>query len=354
MERDGLLYSEQSMGQTGEQIPASAAAPIIDMHVHTAGIGACGSGCFVSPGLRSNWRYRIYLRAFGVSEVELQEVGDALIIEKISRRLEESEQVSKAVVLALDGAATGGALDLSATELYIPNNFISRETAKYDNLLFGASVNPYRADALDRLDEVAESGAVLLKWLPPIQNIDPADKRLTSFYCKLNALELPLLTHAGHERSFTGADQGLADPFRLRLPLDHGVVVIAAHAATTGKSDGEDNMERLLRLFPAYPNLYADISTLTQVNKLGFLSKLLRSQEARGRLLYGTDMPLPATGLVNPWFFFFQLGWKKTMEVSKIKNPWDRDVALKRALGVSDDAFAKASFVLFNRTLNKA
>ena len=40
---------------------------------------------------------------------------------------------------------------------------------------FDASVNPYRRDALERLDGAVASGAVLLKWLPSIQEIDPAD-----------------------------------------------------------------------------------------------------------------------------------------------------------------------------------
>jgi len=327
---------------------------VVDVHVHTAGTGAGGSGCFVSPALRRNWRYRIYLRAFGVTEAELEEHGDGLIIEKISRSLKTSEQVSTAVVLALDGAVGKGKLDLAASELYIPNSFVARETAKFDNLFFGASVNPHRADAAERLDEAVEAGAVLLKWLPPIQNIDPADKALEPFYRKLAELGLPLLSHAGHERSFTDADQKLADPMRLRFPLELGVVVIAAHAATTGKSEGEDNMERLLRLFPQYSNLYADISTLTQLNKFGFLARLLRRNEAKGRLLYGTDMPLPATGLVNPWLFCFKAGVKKTIAVSRIKNPWDRDVALKRALGVPEDVFTRAASVLQMQTAEKA
>ena len=47
-----------------EPIPAG----IVDMHCHIAGIGAGGSGCFVSPRLRHNWRFKIYLHSFGVSQ----------------------------------------------------------------------------------------------------------------------------------------------------------------------------------------------------------------------------------------------------------------------------------------------
>src|SRR5262252_9458068 len=43
---------------------------IIDMHCHVAGIGK-GSDCFVSPRLRDSWKFRVYLRSFGVSKKEL-------------------------------------------------------------------------------------------------------------------------------------------------------------------------------------------------------------------------------------------------------------------------------------------
>ena len=51
-------------------------------------------------------------------------------------------------------------------------------------------------------------------------------------------LDLPLLSHAGDERSFTQAADELADPMRLRLPLELGVRVIAAHIGSTGKNQG--------------------------------------------------------------------------------------------------------------------
>ncbi|MEW6586539.1 MAG: hypothetical protein AB1442_13135, partial [Nitrospirota bacterium] len=38
---------------------------IIDMHVHSAGIGA-GSECFISERMRRSVKYKIFLRSFGV------------------------------------------------------------------------------------------------------------------------------------------------------------------------------------------------------------------------------------------------------------------------------------------------
>jgi len=320
---------------------------IVDLHVHVAGTGAGESGCYVSPKLRRNWRYGIYLKAFGVSRQELEQEGDAIVFRKVSDRLAESGQVSAAVILALDGVVDEkGRLDLEQTEVYIPNEFGARETAKYPNLLFGASVNPYRPDALERLEAAAGQGAVLVKWLPSIQHIDPADERLVPFYRKLIELDLPLLVHTGYERSFTRARHDVADPQRLELPLSLGVTVIAAHAATTGKSAGQDNMERLLEMMLLYPNLYADISSLTQLNKLVYLSRLLKRPEARERLVYGTDFPLINTALVSPWYFPFDLTRKEMRRLSRIGNPWDRDVRLKRALGVPEEVFTRGNRLL--------
>jgi predicted TIM-barrel fold metal-dependent hydrolase len=313
---------------------------IIDIHCHTAGIGGGGSGCFVSPALRGNWRYRVYLRSFGVTETELAREGDALVVRRLSETLVGSRLVSKAVLLAMDCVVgEKGELDANRTEIFIPNAFAAAEVRRYPNLLFGASINPHRLDALERLDEAAANGAVLIKWLPSIQLIDPADKRLVPFYRRLAEIGLPLLTHTGAEHSFTRACNELGDPERLRLPLAEGVTVIAAHAASNGRNGGERNFDRFLRLAAGFPNLYADISALTQANRLGQLERLLRHGELHDRLLYGTDMPLINSGITSPWFHVFKLGPPTLREILAEKNPWDRDVELKRALGVTEEIF---------------
>ena len=229
----------------------------------------------------------------------------------------------------------------------MPNEFLAAEIAKHPNLLWGASVNPYRPDALARLEWARAHGAVLVKWLPSVQHIDPADERLIPFYQKMVELGLPLLCHTGNERSFTQSRDELCDPERLRLPLQQGVTVIAAHAATTGKFDGERSFDRLARMMPEYPNLYADISSLTQINKHGYLGEILQRPEFQHRLLYGTDYPLIAINpLVSPWYFPRQLSLRQMYTCAGIKNPWDRDVALKQALGVPHEIWTKADSIL--------
>ena len=333
-----------------EKPQQQAEATIIDMHCHTAGAGYGGSGCFISKKMRDSIKFKIYLNSFGVTLKDLQEQGDGLIIKKISDQLHASQYVKGAVVLAMDGViGPDGSLDKEATEIYIPGEFVRDEVKKYDNLYYGASINPYRRDAIERLRQAAADGAVLVKWLPSIMMIDPTDTRLMPFYKEMARLGMPLLTHTGDEASFTKARNEYADPMRLLLPLKLGVTVIAAHMASLGKTQGQDNMVRLTALMKRYPNLYADISALTQANRLGSLSRALSDSQLHNQLLYGTDYPLINTALCLPWVHVKTIGIREARRIRLIQNPWDRDVELKRALGVPEQIFARPATLILKR-----
>ena len=322
----------------------------LDCHVHTAGIGEKGSGCFISKALRESYKFPIYLKAFGVSERELMDQGDSLVPDRISARLAESRTVGGAVLLALDGVAdANGGLDSENTQLYIPNAFVAAETRKHANLFFGASVNPKRKDALEKLRRAKAEGAVLVKWIPSIMDIDPADSANIPFYLALKELGLPLLTHTGTESSFLDAKDSLCDPFRLELPLTLGVTVIAAHVGTPGQSHDQDDMERALIMMGRFSNLYADISSLTQINKLRYLKRILIRKEVKGRLIYGTDFPLIETALVSPYYYTWRAPFNRLRSAAGETNPWDRDVALKKALGVTEDIFTRSADLLLPR-----
>ncbi len=344
-----LLVALWWLGYTGPARPPEPlpAGKILDLHCHVAGAGHGASGCFISKKLRRSWRFRVYLRSFGVTARELERHGDALVIQKTAEKLRASQYVHAAVILAMDGViGPDGTLDHDETEVYIPNDFIAREIKKYDNLYFGASVNPYRPDAVARLRRAAAGGAVLLKWIPAIMHIDPADEAIIPFYREMLKLKLPLLSHAGSERSFTRTRDELGDPKRLELPLKLGVTVIAAHVAAGGNTEGEDNLARLLPIFATYPNLYADISSLTQLNRLGYLVRALRREEIIGRLLYGSDYPLTETMLCLPVYHPFNLTPRAMLEISRTANSWDRNVRLKQALGVPAQVFRRPAELL--------
>ncbi|MBI5802089.1 MAG: amidohydrolase family protein [Verrucomicrobia bacterium] len=322
-------------------------AKLLDIHVHTAGIGAGDSGCFISKQMESSWKLGIYLKSFGTTREALQAKGDAHVVHLISRQLAGSKHVGQAILLAMDGVVdANGELDRARTEIYVPNEFIAKETAKTTNLLFGASINPLRKDALTQLDWAKVNGARLVKWIPSIMQFDPADERLTPFYRKLVELKLPLLTHAGQERSFTSARDELCDPQRLHLPLKLGVTVIVAHIASTGANAGQRDTDRLAPMMATYTNLFSEISSLTQVNKLGYLKEALTRPEWQGRLLFGSDYPLINTALCSPYCYPLNLTAEQCRRLSAIENPWDRDVELKQALGVPRGVFERSANLL--------
>ena len=326
------------------------ATRLIDLHAHTAGIGAGGSGCRISKDLENSWKFSTYLKAFGATRQTLSQNGDAWLVGQIAAQVAQSTSIHQAVVLAMDGVVDEhGRLDIESTEVYVPNEFLAREVARYPQLLFGASINPYRPDALARMDACAAQGAVLVKWIPSIMRINPADERLIPFYEHLKRHQLPLLTHTGQERSFTHAQDELCDPERLRLPLRLGVTVIAAHIASTGNLDGERQTDRLARMMAEFPNLYSEISSLTQANKLGYLGEALTRTEFDGRLCYGSDFPLINTALVSPWLFGHRLTAAQAVRIDSVTNTWDRDIALKQALGVPPEVFSRTATLLAPR-----
>ncbi len=327
---------------------ALEAAHIIDWHVHVAGLGFGDSGNFVNADMRNNYRFNFFLNWMDVTEEELEQYGDQILVEKLSDKINQSKYVDQAVVLAMDGVIdeTSKTLDRKNTQVYISNEYVAEQTAKYPNLLFGASINPNRDNSIELLERVHDQGAVLIKWIPNIMYIDPSDEKFIPFYKRMAELHIPLLTHTGMEKSFANAKDAYADPRLLELPLRCGVTVIAAHIATTGESDGQDNFERILPMFDEFENLYTDISSLTQLNKRGYLAKALKHTGLTKRMIYGSDWPLQSFPLVSPWYHVNHIGIKNAWRVSRYKNKWDRDILLKNAFGVPLTAFTRRLGVL--------
>ena len=320
---------------------------ILDMHCHTAGFGAGGSGAWVSEALRASWKFNLYLKIFGTNEKTVSGQGDQIVMDIIARSLRESVHVDGAVILALDAPYTiDGELNRAAGEACVPNRFVGETVKAHPELHFGASIHPNRKDALSELEWSKANGAVFVKWLPNIQDINPADERYVAYYNKLVELDLPLLTHVGDEDSFSKTNNALGDPHLLHLALKCGVRVIAAHVASSGTTEGQDNVERLLEMMPQYPNLLADLSTLTQFNRRQHFPKVLKDPRLKGRLMYGTDYPLTNTPLVSPLQYCLHLNAKQLWQLMRTRNSWDRDVRLKAALGVQPEVFHLSREVL--------
>src|SRR4051812_1918669 len=121
--------------------------------------------------------------------------------ERTERDLEQrlAEVIDKstldaAVVLAFDAVHDrAGIRDDAITHLYVTNDYVIELRDRHPNMLFGASVHPYRRDAVAEIERCVSAGAVLMKWLPPTQNLDPSDDLCVPFYEALAHHKLPLL-----------------------------------------------------------------------------------------------------------------------------------------------------------------
>jgi predicted TIM-barrel fold metal-dependent hydrolase len=170
----------------------------------------------------------------------------------------------------------------------------------------------------------------LVKVLPNAQQFDPADTRYKAFYRTLAERKLPFLSHVGYEFSLIGKDQSLGDPNRLRLALDEGATVIAAHACSYGLIIYEKFLPTLRELVRRYPNFYSDISALTLPNRFRMLLHLRQYPEVHERLLFGTDYPLSVFH-VAAWG---RVAFGTLRDMICTKNRFDRQVAVCRGLKV--------------------
>src|SRR4029077_198512 len=104
----------------------------------------------------------------------------------------------------------------------------------------GPPAHPHPKERVAELERCVRRGAVLLKWLPIVQNFNPADERCFPLYEILAHHKVPLLSHTGGEKSLPTLDTSVADPMRLEPALKRGVTVIGAHCGTRSAPDETD------------------------------------------------------------------------------------------------------------------
>ncbi len=92
-----------------------------------------------------------------------------------------------------------------------------------------------------------------------------------------------------------------------------------------------------------FPQLRTELSSLTQINKPGYLREALTRSEFRDRIAYGSDFPLINTALVSPWYHPMELTTAQMQAIAAETNAWDRDVALKQALGAPTEVFSRSA-----------
>jgi len=328
-------------------------ARVIDLHVHVAGLGGGGSGCWVHPRFRSHLhpydrlRFELYLAAGGAPE---DERADRLYVERLLALVRAGEPRLRLLLYAFDvRVRADGSEDLEHSMFRVPDAYVLALARAHPELLACASVHPHRTDALARLEAARAGGAVAVKWLPPAMGIDPAAARCRPYYAKLVELGLPLLVHTGVERAVWSAEHELANPLLLRAPLAAGVRVVALHCGSLGALSDLDAPGRPLRsAFELFlrvleeqgqdGRLYGELSATVQVNREPeVLRTLLARPELHGRLLNGSDYPLVALDPLTSLGRLVRAGLLAAEERAPLRalfaaNPLLFDLVLKRRL----------------------
>ena len=316
---------------------------IWDIHVHMAGVGRRNSGNYLSPRFQRSVACRLFLRHLGLASnmfnaEDVDEQIGRLIVSQIN-----TSRVDRAVLLAFDAAyQDNGARDEQRTLMVTDNDFVADLAATSGKTLFGASVHPYRRDALEELERLIEKGACLVKWLPSAQNIQPDNPRCFPFYNLLAKHNVPLLSHTSAEHTLKAFPDSLSDPRRLEPALERGVTVIAAHCGTSLFLHEKSHFRTWQEMALRHENFYGDISAFGVVTRIWRLGTLLRSPELAAKCLFGSDFPVP------PWPLscLGKISLTETLAIRRTRNYFDQSVALMKAAGVTDEIFARAGQLL--------
>ncbi len=310
---------------------------LIDCHVHVAaftpGNGSLSPRVLKSPSFRfMRWKFHL-AGSDGGTEQEL-----AL---RLVSTIGGAEQLDAAVVLALDAVFdSAGRRDPANTHLYVTNDYVIRLAAKHPKVLFGASVHPFRKDAVAELERCIQAGAVLLKWLPVTQNFSPADPRCFPIYEALAHHKLPLLSHTGGEQALPNLDRAAADPSLLTPALERGVTVIAAHCGTSSSPADTDYLPTFMRMVRDHERFYGDTSALCLPTRSYAFHKLLADKFVRTKLVHGSDWPIIPIPPVS------ELGLWGALKLFKEDNWLRRDILAKRQMGFDDAYWSRAATLL--------
>lgn len=311
----------------------------IDVHVHILaalpGHGVLSGYLRRRPNVAAI-RLRLGIPLFG-SDEKIERACEAVL----ARTLAGCPELDAGVGLAFDAIyAEDGRRDDARTHLYVANDYAAELARRTPKLLFGASVHPYRTDAIAELEKCVAAGAVLLKWLPLVQGMDPSSEKCFAFYEALAHHKLPLLCHTGGELALPQDFPHYASPALLEPALKRGVTVIAAHCGTRSHPLGEDHLDTFCRMAKDHEHLYGDTAALNSPNRSYAIPTLLADEGVRRKLVHGSDWPIPS-------FATFRAGLGTALRLLLTEGNWvRRDVLVKRAAGFDEAYFARAGTIL--------
>jgi predicted TIM-barrel fold metal-dependent hydrolase len=157
------------------------------------------------------------------------------------------------------------------------------------------------------------------------------------------AAGLPLLAHTGGEMTVPVANPLYQDPEYLRRPLEIGVKVIAAHAASRSALFDRDYFDHLVGMMAEFPQLHADTSALNTPFRSAVFRRILDCG-LLDRFVHGSDYPVP----VGAWYPRVRglIDDKSRITAARIWNPLERDFFLKQAIGFDEGHFTRLGEIL--------
>lgn len=372
---DGILFNSCGTGLPGHL----AEHPIViaawegieparywDTHAHIAGIGDSGSGIFTTRDMDSLWhpiqyaQHKFYLNAGCTKKGEVDQsyvVRLQLLVEELNRvavgELVNNKSHAKLMLFAFEQAYDeAGNAQPAHTAFHVPNAYAQQVAQRAPDLFeWVCSIHPYRRDAVEALEAAVAQRARAVKWLPSAMGIDPASAKCDAFYRTLARLNVPLICHAGEEKAVAGMGFHEANnPLKMRRAMDAGVCVVVAHCASIGEDIDLDKGEHgphvpSIELFAKLmadanyqKNLFGDISAIVMRNRsIATLRAIIEHQDWHGRLLNGSDYPLPG---VLPLFTTAKLARAGLLDKAAVPvldeiqryNPLLFDFVLKRHL----------------------
>lgn len=315
---------------------------LYDVHVHVAQLGSHeATDRFLLH--RPNLYARMFLRQLGISAGTF---ADPQINVWIRQRLLDWVShcsINRFVLLAMDGAFDPRGQPIPhQTRWVVDNGFVADLAQAHPSLLFGASVHPYRRDALDELRQMAERGACMVKWIPSAQRIHMGDARCTPFYELLAHLGLPLLVHTGNEHASGGGPNRWNDPLLLRYPLSRGVKVIAAHCGARIYLHERCYFKSFCRMALEHEHLYGDLAAFGIPTRITAIRTLQRNPKLMAKIVYGSDFP--AVPMARS--FVLSIGRQAVREILHEANPLQRPYLLMKKMDVPDEVFCRVGKLL--------
>lgn len=324
-----------------ERLPQTMRRPKmrIDLHVHVADVARLLNDkptCRAthSTGYLSRLLRRVssdYPAADGAKQTNAQ------WLEQLAAWVRESP-LDAIVVLALDAVYDEeGRIRPDRTVIHVENDFVHRTAKEWPEFIFGASIHPYRKDAVTEFERLVKMGTQLIKWIPSAQYIEPDSPRCNTLYEAMAHHGIPLLCHTGVEHMLGSRRTDFNHPRRLIPALQRGVHVIAAHCGTRLFLHEPTFVHAWALLAREYEHLYGDTGACSIVTRVPALRRILQDNTLQQKLLYGSDFP----GIPSP-SWCWQLGFSRMRELSRMGNPLTRNISVMRALGLPEEAFERA------------